>query len=283
MSDLFKLLFEDLPEPDDEVMRILEAAERVEKLEVKKKPLKDALDDLHIEDVELQATPDGMLATWNSDASFHADTKRLGLPGVITQLAGHGWVPVCGGDTRPGDESPSYTWKFLEVDDVPYSTADVGNSSEDDAVTAAKFNGFAAQDQKVTQPPMQGNARGLEKGKKKDESVVPEEKPFDTVSFVMAFEDGSLPEDEVVAGFQHLIDNGTVWQLQGTYGRTAANLIRQGLCTDTHHVLGRGRSPQSMGDADDARVVPEESVRRSGVADNAEGQFGPRRKTRIAT
>jgi hypothetical protein len=169
MNDLFKLLFEDLPEPDDEVMRLLEAAERVEKLEVKKKPLADALKDLHIEDVELTATPDGVLATWNSDVSFHTDTERLGLPDVITQLAGHGWVPVCGGDTRPGDESPNYTWKFLEVDEVPYSSDDEAPSSEEQAATAMKFNGFAKQDQTTTEPPMQGDARALKalkKGKK---------------------------------------------------------------------------------------------------------------------
>ena len=61
--------------------------------------------------------------------------------------------------------------------------------------------------------------------------------PFDTVGFVMAYEDGGLSEEEIVEGFQHLIDNGTVWQLQGMYGRTAADLIEQGLCTDTHKVL----------------------------------------------
>lgn len=54
---------------------------------------------------------------------------------------------------------------------------------------------------------------------------------FDMVGFVMAFEAGELEEDEVVEGFQHLIDTGVVWQLQGFYGRTAAALIEAGLCT----------------------------------------------------
>lgn len=53
---------------------------------------------------------------------------------------------------------------------------------------------------------------------------------FDAVSFVMAFEAGELDDDEIVAGFQHLIDTGAAWRLQGVYGRTAARLIEAGLC-----------------------------------------------------
>lgn len=59
------------------------------------------------------------------------------------------------------------------------------------------------------------------------------EKKFDTVGFIMAFEGGELAEDEIIAGFQQLIDSGVVWQLQGSYGRTAANLIERGYCTLT--------------------------------------------------
>jgi len=58
------------------------------------------------------------------------------------------------------------------------------------------------------------------------------EKPFDVCTFCMAFEAGELSDDEVIAGFQHLIDTGLCWALQGFYGRTAAQLIRLGAC---HH------------------------------------------------
>jgi hypothetical protein len=54
---------------------------------------------------------------------------------------------------------------------------------------------------------------------------------FDVVGFIMDFEGGILDHDEVVVGFQHLIDTGIVWQLQGSYGRGAAELINAGLCT----------------------------------------------------
>lgn len=37
-------------------------------------------------------------------------------------------------------------------------------------------------------------------------------------------------EEEFIEAWQHLIDTGTVWQLQGSYGRGATQLIEQGVC-----------------------------------------------------
>jgi hypothetical protein len=48
---------------------------------------------------------------------------------------------------------------------------------------------------------------------------------------IIAFEQGELDEDGVVELFQHLVDTGLAWQLQGFYGRTAADLIEAGLVT----------------------------------------------------
>lgn len=58
-----------------------------------------------------------------------------------------------------------------------------------------------------------------------------QEKPFDTVQFIVDFEGGALDDDQVIEGFQELINSGLVWQLQGSYGRAATRLIAQGLCT----------------------------------------------------
>ena len=57
-------------------------------------------------------------------------------------------------------------------------------------------------------------------------------KTFDVVGFIMAFEGGDeeLTEEQIIDGFQHMIDDGTVWHLQGFYGRTAAGLIEAGHC-----------------------------------------------------
>ena len=37
--------------------------------------------------------------------------------------------------------------------------------------------------------------------------------------------------DESIIAWQHLIDTGVVWKLQGVFGRTAKDLIESGLCT----------------------------------------------------
>ncbi len=49
------------------------------------------------------------------------------------------------------------------------------------------------------------------------------------VDQIIAYESGELSEDEVIALFQRLVDNGMAWRLQGHYGRTAARLIEAGL------------------------------------------------------
>ena len=53
---------------------------------------------------------------------------------------------------------------------------------------------------------------------------------FDVLAFIVAYEDGELEHDEIVEGFQHLIDNGMAWTLQGSYGRLAAHFIEIGEC-----------------------------------------------------
>ena len=51
------------------------------------------------------------------------------------------------------------------------------------------------------------------------------------VSKIIAYEGGEMDYDEIISMFQEMIDDGSVWQLQGTYGRMAHDLIRGGVCT----------------------------------------------------
>jgi hypothetical protein len=51
------------------------------------------------------------------------------------------------------------------------------------------------------------------------------------INKLIAYEEGSLDDEETIAFFQDGIDNGWVWGLQGHYGRTAKALIELGFCT----------------------------------------------------
>lgn len=53
-------------------------------------------------------------------------------------------------------------------------------------------------------------------------------RPYDMVGNIMAFEEGQLDRDGVVALFQHLVDTGLAWSLQGSYGRMAKALLDAG-------------------------------------------------------
>lgn len=55
---------------------------------------------------------------------------------------------------------------------------------------------------------------------------------MDTFDATMIAE-GVYPADEekTIEAWQHLIDTGICWQLQGWFGRTARDLIDQEICT----------------------------------------------------
>lgn len=52
----------------------------------------------------------------------------------------------------------------------------------------------------------------------------------DLTERIICYEGGEMEEDEIVTFFQYLIDTGIIWNLQGSYGRTAIDLINEGLC-----------------------------------------------------
>lgn len=54
---------------------------------------------------------------------------------------------------------------------------------------------------------------------------------------IVAYEDGTLSRDETLKLFSHLIKTGVAWILQGTYGRTANNLIKEGHISKEGEIL----------------------------------------------
>lgn len=51
------------------------------------------------------------------------------------------------------------------------------------------------------------------------------------ISSILDYEMGILEDTEVVELFQELVNTGLAWTLQGSYGRTARDLIEQGVIT----------------------------------------------------
>ena len=52
---------------------------------------------------------------------------------------------------------------------------------------------------------------------------------FEAVMLAEGVEEASS-EEELINAWQHLIDTGLAWSLQGWFGRTAADLISEGIC-----------------------------------------------------
>ena len=61
------------------------------------------------------------------------------------------------------------------------------------------------------------------------EKQTTEDEGYDSVDALMRYEAGELGEPETIRLFQHLVNNGLAWKLQGTYGRRARDLLKAGL------------------------------------------------------
>jgi hypothetical protein len=51
------------------------------------------------------------------------------------------------------------------------------------------------------------------------------------IDAILTIESDESTEYETIQAFQHLINSGVVWRLQGWYGRMAHHLIQSGVCT----------------------------------------------------
>lgn len=68
----------------------------------------------------------------------------------------------------------------------------------------------------------------------------PKAAKYDHIGAIIEFENGSLNGQETLGLFQHLVNTGLAWQLQGFYGRMAQGLIDQGLIERAPNTCGGG-------------------------------------------
>ena len=62
-------------------------------------------------------------------------------------------------------------------------------------------------------------------------------KKIAVVDMIIDYENGDLEAEKTLELFAGLVKNGMAWTLQGSYGRTATELIRQGYISTSGKVL----------------------------------------------
>jgi hypothetical protein len=60
---------------------------------------------------------------------------------------------------------------------------------------------------------------------------------FNEVDYIIRYEAGELRGNEVLELFSYLIKTGRAWNLQGTYGRMASNIIDRGYISAQGDIL----------------------------------------------
>lgn len=63
---------------------------------------------------------------------------------------------------------------------------------------------------------------------------------YDAIAACEGFDGIEHTKEELISAWQHLIDTGLCWKLQGWFGRTAQGLIENGICK-TSNVINHER------------------------------------------
>jgi len=83
---------------------------------------------------------------------------------------------------------------------------------------------------------------------------------LDMVDQLIEYEQGQLSATEEETLFQHLVDTGMAWQLQGHYGRTAQRMLGDGRIKSPFTVVADSRSDEDIQRIADAYSPPDEDV-----------------------
>ena len=69
---------------------------------------------------------------------------------------------------------------------------------------------------------------------------------FDAITIAESADNNDYTQDEYLAAWQHLIDTGLAWRLQGWFGRTASRLIDDGYCSSPNRTSLHSLPPPSI-------------------------------------
>jgi hypothetical protein len=58
-----------------------------------------------------------------------------------------------------------------------------------------------------------------------------------TIDEILMYESGVMDHEEMIEFFSRLVASGLAWELQGSYGRVAADLIRIGVLNNEGDIL----------------------------------------------
>jgi len=121
-----------------------------------------------------------------------------------------------------------------------------GKKAEDQVTEHDKAvqNDFAKSLMDINEDKIAEDEAALQAGME-DARGVDRTQEFDEVGAIMAYESGELDDQGTLELFSHLIQNGHAWSLQGSYGRTAKQLINAG------YIDERGTILKSVGDKPD--------------------------------
>ena len=207
----------------------------------------DAALTLH-QKVQLADTGSGLLMI-DTDLRDRSPIAKTATNPPMDQFCGepdtHGLdTPVSGGTSvmkdlayRLHDEANEFADVNPRVASIKAGLKEIAFESSTSSCPECEMNLFLRKATSGNEPSAQ---RTVEEETAKISSVSRKALSPDLVNQIMQYEDGGMDQDEIVEFFQGLIDSGTIHHLQGSYGRVAEQLIRQGLC---HR---RGQSASSI-------------------------------------
>ena len=73
---------------------------------------------------------------------------------------------------------------------------------------------------------------------------------YNLTGAIIQYENGEFGHDQTIELYQHLVDSGLAWRLQGSYGRTAEALIHAGFITSRSKAVEEEYACLICGEAD---------------------------------